>query len=937
MSFKSEADNVRASIASGSYKKKKDPFEGFFNELASGIRKRDEEKRQEERVKRQEARAEARRVKEKQDAEDKLELERESLANFYLNSNQKSPTAENRAAVMNIIKGGKFTSFSDLDEHMKTYTTYNAGTPQADIDAQMEQVGLLQEGDGPFQAKTDEVNSLSSDGTIEFTGKKPDLYDVSELRENNWEGTYQQLIAKGDTKNAERVKTWAIGQNFFEIVPNYSTKELMGLELEGTGGLNEIKSITPINDTEAQTHLDGIIAVKKMTVENSNIFNKPEELLTTPLSTLKLAQGLYPVGTTRGDNISNAIASRQSLESADSMSEMSTKLDQPPEYYGNAIALMGKLDQDDPFYEQNLKTLQNLTTLQSLAVDKANRKELDTDKARSVKEQALQAFYMKNGYYKPDAKGVVKVPDIAAMATFETNWKTLTDISDKPEAWFSDANLLKMPVEDLKVIIDTGILDGKAEALNTVTAMYNSRVDQKEDTKLSELLDPTGKTFNSTTEVDTFLASVGPDRLTTEAFEDFARVRAVLAAREGVIANEKDINVYQMALREHLELPDNKGLRGQEFIDMVADWETTWKDSSAKTPTETFNTDFVSGKINEANTLLRSDNPEDVAKGKAFMDNELPDMISALTAVSGTALQQEAKKKFLLDAGVSEDVANALVSGTAEVTTDAVTGERSLTNFDSFGVTAPPDIQPSVQKIGLDIQSLMQNGFTTTINGEEVTFTAQQLAESAEFMKNEKKAGGNLDVQKAFGSGAFLKWFGSEVGGLVGLAPFKELTEMQTHIEGLNNAAMRTISVAIAGSRDSVFNKDAINKTLPQPSTLLENKTEAKGKLVGTVNQLKQIIDAQNATFNGRTTPEAKSKAFIQLQALEPLYESYSRLLAAWEAGEKASKPKVRSGLQLTETVTTGSESGAVEPVAGPSLTQTGTQDGIKVYSFGGN
>jgi hypothetical protein len=936
MSFKSEAANVRAGIASGSYKKKKDPFEGFFNELASGIRKRDEEKRQEERVKRQEARAEARRVKDKQDAEDKLERERESLANFYLNSNQQSPTAENRASVMNIIKGGKFTSFSDLDEHMKTYTTYN-NTTKEDIDAQMEKVGLLQEGDGPFQAMKAEAESMStSDGTIEFTGKKPDLYDVSELRENNWEGTYQQLVAKGDTKNAERVKTWAVGQNFFEIVPNYSTKELMSLELEGTGGLNEIKSITPTNDTEAQTHLDGIIAVKKMTVENSNIFNKPEELLTTPLSTLKLAQGLYPVGTARGDNISNAIASRQSLESADSMSEMSTKLDQPPEYYGNAIALMGKLDQDDPFYEQNLKTLQNLTTLQSLAVDKANRKELDTDKARSVKEQALQAFYMQNGYYKPDAKGVVKVPDIAAMATFETNWKTITDISDKPEAWFSDANLLKMPVEDLKVIIDTGILDGKAKALNTVTAMYNSRVGQKEDTKLSELLDPTGKTFNSTTEVDTFLASVGPDRLTPEAFEDFARVRAVLAAREGVIADEKDINVYQMALREHLELPENKGLNGQEFIDMVANWETTWKDSSAKTPTETFNTDFVSGKINEANTLLRSDNPEDVAKGKAFMDNELPDMISALTAVSGTALQQEAKKKFLLDAGVSEDVANALVSGTAQVTKDAITGEQTLTNFDSFGVSAPADLQVPVRKIGLDIQSLMQNGLTTTINGEEVTFTPQQLAESVEFMKNEKKAGGNLDVQEAFGSGAFLRWFGSEVGGVLGMAPFKELTEMQTHIEGLNNAAMRTISVAIAGSRDSVFNKDAINQTLPQPSTLLENKTEAKGKLVGTVNQLKQIIDAQNATFNGRTTPEAKSKAFIQLQALEPLYESYSRLLTAWEAGEKAS-PKVRSGLQLTDTVTTGSEPEAVEPVAGSSLTQTGTQDGIKVYSFGGN
>ena len=252
-------------------------------------------------------------------------------------------------------------------------------------------------------------------------------------------------------------------------------------------------------------------------------------------------------------------------------------------------------------------------------------------------------------------------------------------------------------------------------------------------------------------------------------------------------------------------------------------------------------------------------------------------------------------------------------------------------------MTAPPDLQPYVNQIGLDIQSLNQNGFTTTINGEEVTFTAQQLAESAEFMKREQQEGGNLDVRKAFGSGAFLKWFGAEVGGVIGLSPFKELIEMQTHIEGLNNAAMRTLSVAIAGSKDSVFNKDAINKTLPQASTLLENRTEAKGKLVGTVAQFKRVIDQQNAVLTGRTTPAAKSKAFVQLQALEPLYKSYKRLLDAWEQGEEASKEKVSPNLQLTDTVTTGSEIEVQEPVVGSSLTQTGTQDGIKVYSFGDN
>ncbi len=70
MSFKSEAAKVRAGISSGSYKEKTDPYAGFFDELTYGLKKRDEEKRQEEIEKRREARIEERRVKAAQDAAD---------------------------------------------------------------------------------------------------------------------------------------------------------------------------------------------------------------------------------------------------------------------------------------------------------------------------------------------------------------------------------------------------------------------------------------------------------------------------------------------------------------------------------------------------------------------------------------------------------------------------------------------------------------------------------------------------------------------------------------------------------------------------------------------------------------------------------------------------------------------------------------------------
>lgn len=928
MGFKSEAANVKSKIASGSYKEKTDKFAGFFDELTYGIKKQDEAKRLEDKEKRQEARLEKRQIKKDQDEADKIEKSQNSLANLYFTTSGQDSTAQNKAKVLGVIKDGGITNIANLNTLMNKTSQYVDGTvPSMNVAPGEVPFNMLSPNDATTQ--TNEIlNQVKRPGNIEF-GPQTEDYDLGNLRDNNWQGVYQQLLAKNDTVNAEKVKEWAVGQQFFEIVPNYTTKELMALEgAKGIAFLKEIQNTTPTDNVEAQNHLKGIIAVKEITLENSNAFNNPEELITMPLDQLKMAQALYPVTTLRGKNIEAAITNRQSLDNTNNMAELSKQFAKSPEYYEGVIKNIGILDTDDPYYKENVVNLSKLITLKSIAIDKVNRTELDTDKGRTVKEQALRAFYLKEGYFVPDKQNNVKIPTTQEMANFEVKWKTLIDISDKPDAWFSEVNLLKMPVEDLKVIIDTGILDGRAEALQTATAMYDSRVEQAETTKLSEVLDSTGKSFNSTVELDAFLASVGPAKMTEDALADYARVRAVLAKQEGIIAEGRDINAYQMAFKEHLAKSENQNLEGDAFINMVTDWETAWKDSSAKTPTEAFDTNFVSGKINEALTLLRSDNPEDKAKGQDFMDNVLPDMVISLTAVSGTALQQEAKLQFLLNSGVDTEVANALVSGTAILTKDAITGAQTLTNFDSFGITAPADIQTPVQKIGLDIQGLMRNGFTTTINGEEVTFTPEQLAESVAFMKNEEKSGGNLDVRKAFGSGSFLAWFAAEAGGLVGLSPFKELTQMQTHIEGLNNAAMRTISVAIAGSRDSVFNKDAINDTLPKPATLLENKIEAKSKLIGTVNQLKRIMDAQNATFNGRTTPEAKSKAFIQLQALEPLYNSYSRLLAAWEAGETASKVSLTPNLQLTDTVNAGNND--------TSLTRVGEDNGIPVYSFGG-
>ena len=100
------------------------------------------------------------------------------------------------------------------------------------------------------------------------------------------------------------------------------------------------------------------------------------------------------------------------------------------------------------------------------------------------------------------------------------------------------------------------------------------------------------------------------------------------------------------------------------------------------------------------------------------------------------------------------------------------------------------------------------------------------------------------------------------------------------------------------------MNKNLILDNLPKASTLFESKTEARQKLKGTVSELSRQMEVLRLTLNGRTTPAQKSKAFIQLNALKPLYNSYSNLLLAWSEAEQDNKVRVRPNLDLTETVT---------------------------------
>lgn len=806
---------------------------------------------------------------------------------------------------------------------LKRYATYD-GNDETKIKArelaqQMIDLGLSDERQqaGYDDTSTTEV-PVYGETEVKLEPYKKPRYDTGDLRKENWKGIYQSIVnnsLKGDKdQDALDIQAWAVGQKFFPVAAGLTQAELLAMPVTGDGtivGLTTVLGTSVLNADET-TIINDIIVVKKAEEEDSTIYNDVDKLILKSVSDLSAFAAIYEKTTEYGKNIRIALTRKEALASADNLQALSRELGKDVNWYDQAIEIQGVLDLADPYYDRNVASLKSLLILRGLAVEKLNADDISADQKLTAKERFLKASIEEKGSITVGEDGSNSLggePLSIAMGAIEASWKRLTDITEKSN-WYEDDKLLQLNQNDLKVIIDTGLLTEQPDVLKLVEDMYESRVQIAKDTKLSKILDPTGKTFNSTTELDAYLAALGPKVFEdptngAESLKSFTRVRAVLAQAEGLIAKGKPLDTFQLSLEEYLLLPENKGKKGQEFIDVMTNFQTYWKDNTVATPdAPTFNTEYVAGEIFRANELLSSNDPIKKAEGQAFLDKTLPNMMKGLVGVNNTTLNQEAQLQFLLRSGVDEAFARAMVGGTVQIVADPITGNKTPVDFSSFSDAAPAEIQTQVAGIAANITLLGETGFQTIVDGEEITVSRKDLLESQDFMNREKNPGGNLDIRKAFGSGAFVKWAASNATALIGWEAFPELIQMQTYIKGLNNAAMRSISVAIEGSRDSVMNKNLILDTLPKASTLFESRTAAKQKLKGTVGELKRQMEVLQGTLDGRTTPRDKSKAFIQLNALKPLYNSYNTLLTAWSEAESGTSVSVSPGMKLTETVT---------------------------------
>ena len=157
MSFRTEANKVKAGIARGDYKKKRDYFASFVDPLVAQLQKQDAIKIQEDLDKRREARAEARELRKLQTAQDAKDKKDEALVNtFMLTQGASGEVAKSQ--VSSLVKSGyddlaKLTEYFEKNAKFNPDVITNQVSPHSSmqigsVQTQMENIGLGEVPDG---------------------------------------------------------------------------------------------------------------------------------------------------------------------------------------------------------------------------------------------------------------------------------------------------------------------------------------------------------------------------------------------------------------------------------------------------------------------------------------------------------------------------------------------------------------------------------------------------------------------------------------------------------------------------------------------------------------------------------------------------------------------------------------------------------------------
>ena len=174
MGWKTEASNIRAGLASGSYKKKRNYAKAFMEPFQRGIERQEIERIQKDKEDRARAAAASKAAAAEQKSLDKADAARQGMVSMIMLNNGIEPTAEINKQLMMVAKNGGITDVTDFQTYYDDYVKYDQGraaTPLNQVD------GTLPP---EMQLKQDTYNRLKAEGKNEILNLPANIKSVAD-------------------------------------------------------------------------------------------------------------------------------------------------------------------------------------------------------------------------------------------------------------------------------------------------------------------------------------------------------------------------------------------------------------------------------------------------------------------------------------------------------------------------------------------------------------------------------------------------------------------------------------------------------------------------------------------------------------------------------------------------------------------------------------
>jgi len=541
--------------------------------------------------------------------------------------------------------------------------------------------------------------------------------------------------------------------------------------------------------------------------------------------------------------------------------------------------------------------------------------------------------FVNSDKYKEDLIKGVSIGDLSAR--FEKQWKQATSIAQQPKSWFEDEqNLSKLTLDEVNLLIDAQIITENHPAYENISKVKVSLEGAQTDDDIADLSTKISEAANK-----------GPKALELLALETGAAAlltNDTLADQYGkamAIANKytepEQIDEYQMVLRAAVaDAEKNKvdfsKMSSDELSKFFGEVKLNYDAARTITKDENYNIEKFRSDLVKFSLALAND-PNDKA-AKDWLDKQAPVIESQLLRVSGLNAEAQMLAK-LANRGLDDTPENRKAITRAEdlFITTSYSGYPMLVDklnqsgeIIGSGDDAEATVPATMDNLNNTLTDMKNNpseynyigkvsvgndgSVTIDQGGEIITITADQVRESAEF---DKELAMSESVQEGIsmsqGPGSYYREILAAISDItIGLPPESDRAKTTAAIGFLEKLKINTILKlsAAQGTRDSVWQKQALSITLPERGLFKGNQLalqEFENTLSG-LKETKAILDdimAESRTVEGsigKATVSKSARTLKDMNSLIPVYEAVIKALRGGNTSTDTTAGAGRSG-----------------------------------------